>query len=482
LSELFSKQMLIGGRLVESVTGQTLDVINPANEQLVGRVPSGAADDVDRAVQAAAGAQPDWMATDITERAALLRSLAHVLEERQAELTRVEVIDTGNTITKMRGDVAKAVAQIEYFAGIGLELKGETVPSTARHLHLTIREPFGVVGRIVPFNHPLMFAAARMAAPLMAGNTIVIKPAEQSPISSCILGEICADVLPPGVVNIVTGHGETAGDALVRHPAVKRIGFTGSVATGLAIQRAAAETAVKTITLELGGKNPCIVFPDTGVDVAVDAAISGMNFAWQGQSCGSTSRLFVHESQYAAVTAELKKRVEALRVGDPLDESSDMGPINSAAHYEKVLSAVAAGQEDGATLLTGGDRPAGEYFHRGYWIRPTVFVDVKPGMRIFHEEIFGPVLSVVKWSDEEELIGMVNATEYGLTAALWTKDVARALRLSRRIRAGYIWINGVSSHYLGLPFGGVDNSGIGREEGIEELFSYTQAKALTIHT
>lgn len=365
MSELFSKQMLIGGRLVESVTGQTLDVINPANEQLVGRVPSGAADDVDRAVQAAAGAQPDWMATDITERAALLRSLAHVLEERQAELTRVEVIDTGNTITKMRGDVAKAVAQIEYFAGIGLELKGETVPSTARHLHLTIREPFGVVGRIVPFNHPLMFAAARMAAPLMAGNTIVIKPAEQSPISSCILGEICADVLPPGVVNIVTGHGETAGDALVRHPAVKRIGFTGSVATGLAIQRAAAETAVKTITLELGGKNPCIVFPDTGVDVAVDAAISGMNFAWQGQSCGSTSRLFVHESQYAAVTAELKKRVEALRVGDPLDESSDMGPINSAAHYEKVLSAVAAGQEDGATLLTGGDRPAGEYFHRG---------------------------------------------------------------------------------------------------------------------
>lgn len=473
-------RMLIGGELVASESGRTYDSIDPSNEEVIGQVPRGSAADVAQAVEAAEKAQPEWAALSIDKRAEYLYALADAVAERGEEILHVEVIDTGNTIAKMRDDVNKGIDQLKYYAGLGYELKGRTVPSTPKNLHFTLREPYGVVGRIIPFNHPVMFAVARLAAPLIAGNAIVEKPAEQSPLSACILAEICQKVMPPGIVNLVTGFGEEAGDAISRHPNVKRLAFIGSVATGMAIQKAAAETAVKHVTLELGGKNPMIVFPDADLDRALDCAIGGMNFAWQGQSCGSTSRLFLHESIHDAFVEKLVARVSGLRLDDPLKEEAEMGPINSKEQYEKVGHYIEAGREDGATLLTGGKRPEGEQFARGYWMEPTVFGDVTQDMRIANEEIFGPVLSILKWKDTDQVIDMANSVEYGLTGAVWTRDLKTALDTARRIRSGYIWVNGVGAHFKAMPFGGYKNSGIGREEGIDELLSYTEEKSIHV--
>lgn len=472
--------MLIDGEMVASESGQWMESINPANEEVIGRVPKGTAKDMHRAIEAAEKAQPAWAALSVDKRAECLNKLSEGLAKRADEILRVEVMDTGNTIYKMRDDVAKAIEQLKYFAGLGYEVKGMTVPSTPNNLHITVREPYGVVGRIIPFNHPISFAASRMGAPLIAGNTIVEKPSHQSPLSAAILGEIAQEVMPPGVVNIVSGAGSEAGDALVRHPRVKRIAFIGSVKTGMAIQRSAAEICIKHVTLELGGKNPMIVFPDADYQKALAAAVKGMNFAWQGQSCGSTSRLFLHESIHDQLLADLVQEVAGLKLGDPLAEDSRMGPINFKGQYETVLRYIQAGLEDGARLMTGGKRPAGKQFEKGYWVEPTVFADVKPDMRIAREEIFGPVLSVFKWKHVDEVVEMANAVEYGLTAAIWTNDLNAALTTARRIQSGYIWINGTSGHFKGMPFGGFKNSGIGREEGIEELLSYTEEKAIHI--
>ena len=472
--------MLIDGTLTASAGGQWLESINPANELRIGRVPLADAADVDRAAAAAARAQPGWHSTPVVERGRLLREVARRLLERQAEILDLEVRDTGNTIGKMRGDLGAAAAQLDYYAGLGLELKGETIPASANAIHMTLREPYGVVGRIVPFNHPIYFAVSALAGPLTAGNTVIVKTPDQSPLSGAYLGEVCRDVLPPGVVNIISGTGPITGDALVRHPRVRRIAFTGSVPTGLAIQRAAAEVCVKHISLELGGKNPMIVFPDIAPDQAADAAVAGMNFAWQGQSCGSTSRLMIHESIYDAVVARIADRVAALRIGDPLDESSQMGPINSERQYQRVLHYVRAGKEDGARVVFGGNRPAGAQFDKGYWVEPTVFADVTMDMRVAREEVFGPILSILRWRDVEEVVALANATEYGLTAAIWSRDLKAALDVGRRVDCGYIWINGNAAHHVGTPFGGTKNSGIGREECLDELLSYTQSKAFHI--
>jgi betaine-aldehyde dehydrogenase len=479
-TKLQDMPMLIGGKLVASESGRWMESVNPATEAVIGRTPEGTAKDVNLAVEAAEKAQPEWAALPVSKRADYLHKLSEGMAKRADEILRIEVMDTGNTIFKMRDDVGKAIGQLKFFAGLGYETKGQSVPSTPGNLHFTVREPYGVVGRIIPFNHPISFAASRMAAPLIAGNSIVEKPSEQSPLSASILAEIAAEVMPPGVVNIVTGHGREAGDALVRHPRVKRIAFIGSVQTGMAIQRSAAEVAVKHVTLELGGKNPMIVFPDADYQKALAGAVSGMNFAWSGQSCGSTSRLFIHESLYDKFLADLVAQVGKMKIGDPLAEDSKMGPMNSKGQYEKVMHYINAGKEDGARLMTGGKRPEGELFKKGYWIEPTVFAEVKRGMRIAQEEIFGPVLSVFKWKDVDEVIEVANSTEYGLTAAIWTRDINTAMTTARKVQSGHIWINGVSGHFKGMPFGGLKNSGIGREEGLEELLSYTEEKAIHI--
>lgn len=472
--------MLIDGELTGSSDGTWIESVNPADEEPIGRVPAGTAEDIDRAVVAASAAQIGWAATDIEQRAGALRALSAGLIERAEEIARLEALDTGSTIGKMRDDVVKAARYLDFFAGLGYELKGETIPATAENLHLTVREPIGVVGRIVPFNHPIMFAASRLAAPLMAGNTVVLKPPEQAPLSSSVLAELCREHLPAGAANIVTGYGHTVGDALVRHPGVRRLALTGSAATGMVIQRAAADVSVKNVSLELGGKNPCIIFPDADRDAALQAAVAGMNFAWQGQSCGSVSRLLVHDSMYDEAVERVGKTVRALVVGDPLDPASDMGPVISAQQRDKVVRYLEAGVEDGARLVAGGGVPGGEKFAKGYWVEPTVFADVTPDMRIFKEEIFGPVLSIIRWSDDDEVVRMANDVDYGLTASIWTQDLKRALVTARRIQAGYVWINGVSRHYKAVPFGGVKNSGIGREESLEELYSYTDVKAINI--
>jgi acyl-CoA reductase-like NAD-dependent aldehyde dehydrogenase len=472
-------KMLIGGELVPSSSGGWLDSVDPATEEIIGRVPAGSRADIDRGVEAAVAAFGMWAGLDSARRAAYLRGLAARLRSQKNAVVQLEVADTGNTIREMELDVDHGADALEYYAGLALEAKGDTIPATAGNLHFTIREPFGVVGRIIPFNHPIMFAASKLAAPLAAGNCVVLKPSEQSPLSSLLFAEMCQEILPAGVVNIVSGLGATAGDALVRHPGVKRVAFTGSVATGMAIQRAVGEAAVKQLSLELGGKNPMIVFPDADVPRALQGAIRGMNFSWQGQSCGSTSRLFLHASLYDDALAELTAMVRRLRIGDPRRRSSDVGPVNSAGQLEKDLRYIDIARSEGARLVAGGERPKGEEFGRGYWLEPTVFADVTPAMRIFQEEVFGPVLSVIRFTGTDEVIEMANAVEYGLTAAIWTRDIRAALAAMRRVQAGYVWINGSSAHYPASPFGGKKNSGVGSEEGLGELLSYTENK--TVH-
>jgi len=474
------RPMYIGGEFVESDSGQWMDSVNPATGEVHGRVPAGTVSDVDRAVKAAAEAQRDWGARSVWERGALIRALAAEIKKRAADVLELESADTGNTIASLDNDITLAAGYMNFVAGLGIEIKGETVPATAENIHFSIRQPYGVVGRIVPFNHPFLFAGAHLGAPLIAGNTVVLKSPDQSPLSATVMAEICHDVLPPGIVNIVSGEGIVVGDAIVRHPQVPRIGFTGSVPTGMAIQRSAAEVAIKHITLELGGKNPFIAFADADPEAVANAAVSGMNFNWSGQSCGSTSRLMLHESLYDEVIERIEKQVSAIKVGDPLDHSSGMGPINSAKHYQHVMGLIESAKQEGARLVTGGSRPAGSEFEKGFWVRPTVFADVTMDMKIGREEVFGPVLSILKWSKPEEAIEMANCIDMGLTAAVWTNDIKTALDTARKVESGLVWINGTGRHYMGTGFAGWKNSGLGREECLEEVLSYTQSKSIHI--
>ena len=471
--------MLVGGELVDAADGGWLESYNPADGEYIGRVPRAGAIDADRAVKAARKAQAEWEALSVAKRGELLLKFCDKIHERADEILRVEVADTGNTISPMRNDLKNGLERLKYFVGLGYELKGQSVPSTPDNIHFTIREPYGVVGRILAFNHPIYFALCGIGAPMMAGNAVILKPSEQSPLSASIFAEVASQVLPKGVLSVLTG-GFEAGEALVRHPGIKRLSFVGSAKTGMLIQRAAADVAVKHVTLELGGKNPFIVFEDAPVEKAAKAAVSGMNFGWQGQSCGSTSRLLVHDSIYDAVLEKVVEHVSAIRVGDPFDDASQMGPINSPGQYEKVMSYIKLGHEEGARLVAGGKRPKGAQFQKGLWIEPTVFADVTPEMRIAREEIFGPVLSVMRWSDVDQVIEMANDVDLGLTAAVWTNDVTRAMKTVQRLESGYIWVNGVGSHVRGMPYGGYKNSGTGRERGLEEMVSYTEEKAIHI--
>lgn len=476
-----AEHMLIGGELTESASGEWDISLNPANEEPIGRVPRGGKADVERAFLAADAAWPAWAEHTPMERAGVMNRFADAIKARAEEILHVEVSDTGNTIRPMRAiDVPTAVESLRYYAGLAPDLRGDTIPASRDHLHLTVHEPYGVVARIAPFNHPVMFAVARTAAALAAGNAVIVKPPETSPLSAMILAEIAKEMLPPGVFNIVTGDGPTVGDAIARHPGIKRIAFIGSPQTGRAIQRAAAEVTVKHISLELGGKNPMIVFPDCDPDKVAAAAVQGMNFSWQGQSCGSLSRLLLHEDIHDEVLKRVVERVAALKLGDPLSDATDVGPVNSKAHMERILAHCANADADGARRLLGGGRPEGREFERGYWVSPTVYADVTPDLRLWQQEVFGPVMAVGRWRDFDEAVAMANSTEYGLTGAVWTNDITNAMRMARKVRSGHIWINGSSLHFLGVPFGGMRTSGVGREEGREELYSYTEAKSINV--
>ena len=469
--------LYIGGKWVSPVAGKTFDSVNPSTRDKLADVPFADDADVDRAVAAAKAAFREWSRVPVKERSRCLERLADRVLEHVESLALMDAVDSGNAITGMRGDMIWTADSLKYFAGLITEIKGETSSRGPRHLNLTRRQPYGVVAKINPFNHPFRFCAEKAAAPLAAGNCVVIKGSEQAPLSSLKLGELCEGIFPPGVVNIITGDGAT-GSALVRHPDVHRIGFVGSVPTGRAIARDAAD-GLKKVSLELGGKNPIIIFPDADPKRAAAAAIKGMNMNRQGQSCSSTSRVFVHASLHDPVVAELVGLAEALPIGMPWMESNDVGPIVSQRQYDRVTGYIESGLAEGAELLTGGGQPNDPELQRGWFIAPTVFDGVTPQMRIGCEEIFGPVMSVMPWTDYEDMLARANALEYGLTAAIVTNDLAKAMETAERVEAGYVWINS-TGRYLGAPYGGWKQSGIGQEECFEELLSYTQVKNINM--
>lgn len=477
LEEIPQGRLFIGGRWVESRSDRSLPTYNPATGEVLGSVPLADDADVDRAAGAAHEAFPAWAETAGPERSARLRALAAALREHREALARLDALNSGNVISGMRRDVDWAADSLDYFAGIISEIKGETLPAAATELVYTLRLPFGVVGKINPYNHPLRFAAEKLAAPLAAGNTVVIKPPEQAPLSTLALGRLAQELFPPGVVNIVTGDGPTTGAALVKHPLVRRIALIGSVEAGRAVMRAASDE-LKTVTLELGGKNPLILFPDVPPEEAADAAIGAMNLNRAGQSCSSTSRVFVHRALHDRFIETLLDRLTALRLGPPEAEESQVGCLISREQYDRVLAYIDTGKREGARLLSGGGPPEDPRLRRGFFVQPTLFDEVQPGMRIAQEEIFGPVIAVLTWDDEEEMIRQANGVIYGLSAAVYTRDVARAHRVVRRLEAGYIWVNIPGGHALGSPYGGIKQSGLGREECLEELLSYTQTKSI----
>ena len=447
---------------------------DPARGVSLGEGAEADASDVDAAARAAHAAFATWRRMPPRERAAVMRAIAARLREHADELALIDAANCGNPVREMVPDVHAATAQLDYFAGLATEVKGETIPMGEGSLDMTLREPFGVCARIVAYNHPLMFTAAKMAAPLAAGNTVIMKPPQQAPLSAYRMMEIVGDAVPPGVVNVVTG-GAACGEALVAHPLVPRLALIGSVPTGRAIAREAA-ARLKHVTLELGGKNACIIYPDADVTKAIDGAVAGMNFGWCGQSCGSTSRVFVHESLHDRVVAGIVEAVKRFRPGIPTEISTTMGAIVSRAQLDKVERYIALGKAEGATLMCGGERPRDAHLANGFFMPPTVFAGVTQAMRIANEEIFGPVLSVLAWRDEERMLAEVNAVEYGLSCAIYTRDLATAHRAASRVDAGYVWINGTGRHFLGAPFGGYKQSGQGREESFDELLSYTQIK------
>lgn len=359
-------------------------------------------------------------------------------------------------------------------------LKGETIPQTDETFHYTVREPLGVTVRIVAYNHPILFAAGKLAAPLAAGNTVILKPSDQAPLSCLRLAELLCPVFPTGVINVLPG-GLECGKALSTHPTVKKVTLIGSVPTGKTIQRAVADSLKPTL-LELGGKNALVAFPDAKLDSLVEGVARGMNFTWAAQSCGSTSRVFLHESHYEEVLSKAVQLIEKMyKPGVPTNMSTTMGPVINESAHRRVLGYIESAKSEGARLVTGGKCPDSDATRGGYFIEPTVFVDVNEHMKIAKEEIFGPVLSVFKWKDEEELIRQVNAVPYGLTASVYTQNLATATRTARKIEAGYIWVNQVAKHYLGVPFGGYKDSGVGREECLEELLSFTQTKSVNVN-
>jgi betaine-aldehyde dehydrogenase len=467
---------LLGGRLRGAASGATLEARSPATGELLGTVPDCGPEDADQAVRAAQEAFLPWRDTHPRDRAERLLEFARRLEERGDELAGLDAMDNGSPFSEMRKDVALAATQLRYFAGLALEVRGQTVPAGPDRLNYTLRTPFGVVGRIIAFNHPLMFLAAKLAAPLIAGNTVIMKPSEHTSLSALALAPDLLDVFPPGVVGILTGTGDRAGDALVTHPGVRRLSFIGSAVTGRQIQARAATAAVKTVTLELGGKNPVVVFADADPGRAVEGVLSGMNFTWQGQSCGSTSRLLVQRRRYDAFLDELTARIAALRPGPPLEPTSDTGSLVNQAQLDKVQRYVGIGQDEGARLLTGGDRVVEGDLARGFFVRPALFADVRPDGRLATEEIFGPVLAAMPFDDFDDALRIANSVEYGLTASVFTRDLRTAHAFARDVSAGYVWVNETARHVPGTPFGGVKESGVGREEDLGEVESFTELK------
>jgi betaine-aldehyde dehydrogenase len=467
-----------GGAWHKPHTGRFATTWNPGTGESLGKVAEASGEDVDRAVAAATRAFATWKAIPPLERAKLLRAFAEIVRRHAEQLALIDAANGGNPVREMIGDANVAAMQLDFFAGLVTEMKGASIPMGPDAVDFSVREPLGVVAKIIPFNHPAMFCAGKAAAPLAAGNCVIVKPPDQAPLSALRLTELVDKLLPPGVFNVVPG-GRDVGAALASHPGVAKVSLIGSVGAGRAVMRAASDT-VKRVSLELGGKNALIAYADADPEAVAAAAVAGMNFTWCGQSCGSTSRAFVHESIHDAVVDEISRRVAAYKPGLPTDPATTMGAIASREQHDRILAFIASAKDEGARLLCGGGPPADPKLARGYFIEPTVFVDVAASMRIAREEIFGPVLAVLRWSDEREMLAHVNGVEYGLTCSIWTNDLTTAHRAAMAVDVGYVWVNDVGRHYLGAPFGGVKQSGFGREECIEELLDCTREKNIHI--
>jgi len=468
-----------GGAWHPPKAGKSEETFNPCYNEVITTVPVADASDVDAAVQAAHAAFPSWAATLPVERGRHLRRAAMVLREHAQSLALLDSLNNGNPISALAMDAGFAADCLEYFAGLATEIKGETIPMGDGNFNYTIQEPLGVIARIVAYNHPLMFAAARLAAPLAAGNTVVIKSPDQAPLSILRLAELVGDIFPPGVANFLCG-GRECGEALTQHPLVRKVTLIGGVPTGKAVMKAASDN-LKPVLLELGGKNALIAYPDADIDKLVNGIIAGMNFTWSGQSCGSTSRVFLHESLHDEVLNKVVKLLpQRHKAGIPTDPKTTMGSLVSRAQLEKVKSYVAKGIEDGGRLVCGGKQPDDAALKDGFFYEATVFADMTPNMRLAQEEVFGPIMSVFKWSDEESLWTQVNGVDFGLTGSIWTQNLNTAHRAARRIHTGYVWLNNASQHFMGAPFGGVKQSGIGREECFAELLEFTYTKNVNL--
>ncbi|KAJ4412055.1 aldehyde dehydrogenase (NAD(P)(+)) ald5 [Neurospora sp. IMI 360204] len=469
--------LFINNEFVESVDKKTFEVINPATEEVICSVHEASEKDVDIAVAAARKAFEDvWREVTPQQRGIYLLKLADLLEKNLDLIAAVESLDNGKSITMARGDIGAVVGTIRYYGGWADKIEGKTIDISPDTFHYTRQEPLGVCGQIIPWNFPLLMLAWKVGPALATGNTIVMKTAEQTPLSALVFAQFVKEAgFPPGVLNIISGFGRVAGAAISSHMDIDKVAFTGSTMVGRQIMKAAAESNLKKVTLELGGKSPNIVFNDADIEQAVAWVNFGIYFN-HGQTCCAGSRVYVQEGIYDKFVEAFKKRAQENKVGDPFHDETFQGPQVSQLQYDRIMGYIKAGKEEGATVATGGER----HGDKGYFIQPTIFTNVRPDMKIMREEIFGPVVAVAKFSTEEEVIKLGNDSNYGLAAAVHTKDLNTAIRVSNHLRAGTVWVNTYNALHHQLPFGGYKESGIGRELGEAALANYTQCKSVAI--
>jgi aldehyde dehydrogenase (NAD+) len=476
----FQTRLFIGGEFVEADRRGAIPVLNPHDNSTLAEVSEATEPDIDKAVAAASKAFPAWRDTSAADRGRLLTRLADAIEANLPELAEIESLDTGHPIRDTRNlDVPRTVAVFRYFGGIADKLQGTVIPVDPGFLNYVVREPLGVVGQIVPWNFPVMFTSWKMGPALAAGNCVVMKPAELTPLSSLKIAELVREVgFPPGVVNIVPGYGNVAGQYLAAHPQVQKIAFTGSTVTGRKIVEASAGN-LKRVQLELGGKGANIVFDDANLEAAINGSAFAI-FHNQGQACIAGSRLLLHEKIADQFLDRFLKLAASIKLGNPLDTQTEMGPLTSLAHRDRVLSYCKVAREEGGEILLGGKAPADAELTKGCYVMPTV-VRARPKDRVCQEEVFGPFVTVTTFKEEDEVIGIANDTVYGLGGGLWTTNLSRAHRVARQIITGMVWINCYKRANPGSPFGGVRSSGYGRDLGVESIEEYTSPKSVWVN-
>ncbi|SOD94216.1 sulfoacetaldehyde dehydrogenase [Caenispirillum bisanense] len=471
---------LIDGEMVRAASGKTFDVVNPATGEKVGEAAAGDAADVDRAATAAARAQKAWKAMPARERGKLVAECGRRLTERVEELGRLVALETGKALrTESRVEASVLADAFIFYGGLASELKGESVPFNPDMLTVTVREPIGVVGAIIPWNVPLMLMALKIAPAIVAGNTVVVKSAEEAPLTVLRVCQIMNEVLPPGVFNILSGFGPECGAPLVSHPAVNKITFTGSVETGKIVSKAAADKLIP-VTLELGGKSPMIVFADADLERAVAGAVAGVRFTRQGQSCTASSRIYVHADIHDEFVAKLKAKADAMKMGDPLDEATDIGTIISRDQLEKVQGYIQKGIDAGGTANACSALPEDPALKKGLFIQPVIFTDISADAPPSREEIFGPVTCVFKFTDYEEVLAAANDSVFGLAATVWTNDLKTAMDATRRLEAGFVQVNQNLVVQPNLSYGGIKQSGLGKEASLEAMLEHFTHKKTII--